>query len=356
MSERLVYPHPLVDSREDGVVISQTSAQRVALDAARADFLVSAQQRGRRPILVTHAGAVLTEPLVRVLREAGGAWGVQSPEGAWDGLTGRRLTRASAARREPVREPDELHPLSLAADAAPHAVRIRLFTSRRHRDALETVLGGDIETVALALTGSLPAGWGVHEPSGMAWDRDQITLHAREVGTPARYLVVGHSDTHPLSAQLSVHRTHKGVEELCEILITIGEAADPATAQRLALLPAILERLSDGVPLFAMAFADPGRTDLFRAPRLARPTWPLAMLIGAPGTRILGVDPGEFAERHNGRVVGRHRVPAILLNLTDADPASAWGRMRTIVDEIGEDRLMKASPALSGLLFGGGAR
>ena len=49
--------------------------------------------------------------------------------------------------------------------------------------------------------------------------------------------------------------------------------------------------------------------------------------------------------------------PALNVVLSDGTRALLdIGRMRTIVDEIGEDRLMKASPALSGLLLGGGAR
>lgn len=356
MSDRPVFPHPLIDARGDGFVVSRTAAARVAMGSARADFLVSAQRRQRRPILVTGSDAVLTEPLVRLLRETGGAWGVDGPDGAWDGFTGRRLTMPEAARRQAVLGPEDLHRSFLHPDAAPHAMRVRVFTSRRHRDAFETVLGGDIESLTTELTGAPPAGWGVHEPSGMPWDRDQLTLHARGLGDAGRYVVVGHADAHPLNGQITVHRTHKGVEELSEFLLTVGDERDAATTRRLSRLPALIEELATGVPLFAMALADPGRADLFRAPRLPRPTWPLAILIGAPGMRALGVDADDFAARHHGRVLGRRRVPSLLLDLTDADSVTAWGRLRAVADEIGEERMTDASPVLSGLLFGGGSR
>ena len=57
MSDRAVYPHPLLDARGEGVVITRSESTRVALAPGRADFLVSARRTQRRSILVTGADA-----------------------------------------------------------------------------------------------------------------------------------------------------------------------------------------------------------------------------------------------------------------------------------------------------------
>jgi hypothetical protein len=318
---------------------------------------VVSQRQERRPILVTGAEAVLSEPLVRLLNETGGAWGVQSGDGAWDGFTGRRLTTPEAARRRAALGPEDLHPAFFEADPAPQALRVRISVSRRHRDALETVIGGDVEQLASALAGAAPAGWGMHEPAGLPWDKEQLTMHARESGGPARYVVAGSQDGRPLIGHIAVHRTNKGVEELSDVVVSLGDEHDSVTARRASSVSDRIEELATtGVPLFAAAFADPGRADLFRSARLPRPSWPLALLVGAPAMRALGVDADELAARHHGRVLGRRRIPSLLIDLTDADPVSAWARLRAFADELGEQRMTAASSVLARMLFGGGAR
>ena len=99
MSEpRPVYPHPMLDARADGVVISRSVSPRLSLTPGRGDFLVSAARRERRAVLATADTAVLSEHLVRLLRETRSAWGVSDADGrAWDGMTGRVLHRPEAA-------------------------------------------------------------------------------------------------------------------------------------------------------------------------------------------------------------------------------------------------------------------
>lgn len=357
MSERAVYPHPLLDARGEGVVITRSESARVALAPGRADFLVSARRAQRRPILVTGADAAVSEPLLRLLRETGGAWGVEGREGeTWDGLTGRRLSLAEAAsRRSPV-GPEDLHPRFLEADSAPQSLRLRVSVARRHRDALETVIGGDIEALSVDLTGTAPAGWGMHEPAGIPWDKTAITAHARESGGTARYVVAGASADAPLIGQVAVHPTRKGVEELSDLVVSVGDEDAPETSARLQTAVRGLESVAAGVPLFAAVFAEPGRADLFRAARLPRPSWPVAILIGAPAMRAFELDADELAAAHGGRVLGKRRIPSLLLDFGALDPVTSWTRLRAFADAVGEERMTGASPALGRMLFGGGAR
>lgn len=350
------YPHPLLDAQATGVVITRSSASRVALGAGRSDFFVTAQRRGRRPVLVTSSDAVLSDSLVRVLQESGGAWGVADGDSAWDGLTGRRLRIPEAADRRPALGPEDLHPSFFEPDPAAQAFRVRFSAARRHRNALETILGGDIETLAEATAGVVPVGWGPHEPSGSPWNREALTTHAREAGQATRYLVAGPRAAHEMHGSIAVHRTSQGIEELSELVVSLGDEADPDLPPRVSAVAGALAALAPGIPLFASAFADPGRADLFRAPRMPRPGWPLALLIGAPGVRALDVDVNALAARHAGILLGTRRIPSLLIDLTDRDPVTAWAQLRSLADDLGPERLTAASPVLSGLLFGGATR
>jgi hypothetical protein len=352
-AQRPTYLHPLLDAKAKGVVISRSSAPRLALSAGRADFLLSAQRQQRRPVLVTTADAVLSDSLLRVLREAGGAWGVSDGDSAWDGLTGRRLRIPEAAQRRPALGPEDLHPSFFDPDAARQAYRVRFSTARRHRNALETILGGDVESLAQAVAGAPPVGWGMHEPSGMRWDRETLTTHAREAGTATRYLVAGPRAADEFHGSIAVHRTRYGIEELSELLVAVGDEGAASLPARLDGVADALAALAPGIPLFATAFADPGRADLFVGARMPRPSWPLALLIGAPGVRALDVDVDALAARHGGRVLGARRVPSLLIDLTAQDPVTAWASLRGFADDLGVERVSAASPVLSGLLFGG---
>ena len=234
----------------------------------------------------------------------------------------------------------------------PPSIRVRVNVARRHRNAFETILGGDAELLTTAFAGKSPVGWGLHEPSGMPWNRDELTAFARETGEPMQVIVAGSRDGREATGTVGVHRTVRGVEELTEAIVDLGVEGDAATVERMRSVPAAVTGLSEGMPLFVAAFADPGRADLHRAARLPRPPWPLAVLIGAPAVRALGLDAPGFASRHGGRVLGGRRTPSVLLDLADATPPRSWQRLRTMADELGADRIAAASAPLAAMLFG----
>ena len=298
---------------------------------------------------------MLSDHLVALINAVGAAWGVTDAAGeAWDGLTGRRLARAEAADHRPAKGPEDLHPGFLTPDAT--SIRVRVSVARRHRNAFETILGGDVEQLAPLLSGALPAGWGPTEPSGMPWDREALTTYAREADHPTRVVVAGSSEGRALTGYVSAHRTTAGIEEVSELLVNLGGENDAETAGRISGVAAALESIAPGVPLFAAAFADPGRADLFRAARFPRPFWPLALLVGAPAVRTLGIDAHAVAGRHGGAVLGGRRTPALMLDLSGLTAPASWIRLRAFVDDLGAERIAEASPAMASMLFGGSAQ
>jgi hypothetical protein len=352
-SPSAVHPHPLMDARTPGVVITRSVSSRVVLGSGIGDFVLSAARARRRAVLVTGADAVLSDHLATLLRETGSGWGVGDANGqAWDGMTGRILNRPESADGRPAIGLDDVHRGYLEPPGQPAFMRVRLSVARRHRNAFETIIGGDAELLARRLAGSAPAGWGLHEPAGMVWDKVALTAFAREAGESVRVIVAGSRAARESTGEVAVHRTDRGLEEVSDVLIELGPEGHADTRNRISQVAPALAALAEGVPLFAVAFADPGRADLYRAARLPRPPWPLALLIGAPAVRALDIDASALASRHGGRVLGGRRTPSLLLDVADDEPARSWARVRGIADELGRERVAIASPAMADMLFG----
>jgi hypothetical protein len=72
--------------------------------------------------------------------------------------------------------------------------------------------------------------------------------------------------------------------------------------------------------------------------------------------RAFELDADELAAAHGGRVLGKRRIPSLLLDFGALDPVTSWARLRAFADAVGEERMTGASPALGRMLFGGGAR
>lgn len=338
---RLSFPHPLVDSQGDGSFRTESRASLLHLSAGRADLLVTARAAGKRALIVTDSLSRLTEPLVALLRETGGTWVIREADGGFsDGLSGRRLERFDA---EPaaVSSPNDLSERYLAPSPRPW-VRVRAVVARRHRAEPGTRLGGDLEALAHAFTGQAPAGWGLHEPAGLLWNRDDLTTFAREAMPNATRSVAVGGAGRPLFASLVTHRTTKGVEEITEVVAAMGAAGSDATAEAVASIPQTLASLAEGMPLMGLAFVDAGSRDLTRSPVAPGPSTPAALLVGAPGVRLLGLDPADAEARFGATLVGRRRLPALVFPFTQRPVDGRWSALRDVLSAVGHDRLTDA--------------
>ena len=317
-------PHPLVDGVDGDWIVSRSDREVVALTPLRTDLLLAARAAGRRVRLVTPATSRLTDPLRDALASAGGSWIVEDGEGAvWDGLIAPSFLQAVEAGT-----------LQLVVSA-----------SLRHRAEAGTRIGAALELVAGLAGPDGVTGWGPHEPVEHAWNPSAVTAHlAARAPDESRVLVVGPSTI----GSTLVQRTDKGVEEVLQALVALGPVGADSTAAALAAVPTTLRMLGeDALPLFASVLARPGRADLTTAPFLQAPPVPVAVLIGAPGVRDLALDVPQLVDRFGALVVGRPRIPGVVVPFTSAD--GGWPAFERFVDLIGRERvrgILGAVPAV----------
>jgi hypothetical protein len=346
--------HPLADSEGEGTVRTESRAPIIYLSEARSDLLSKVAAAGGRVILVTDGLSRLTEPFREALRRTGGKWVVRSGDGTLrDGRTGRRLERfQDAVTAEPISGIGDVAVAFLRPES-PEELQLVVSLSTRHRPDSDTRLGGPIELLALRASRETPEGWGTTEPAGRAWDRAAITDFARARMPRETRLIVTGSSRFPLIATVSARRTAKGVEELTTGLVAAGAPGSGRANDVLAAVPGYLTELAGtSMPLFGLVLARPGRRDLTHPPVLQAPPLPVAMLIGAPGVRELGLDPADALARFGAVIVGRPRIPALLFPLGTAADVSGLELLRDVLEYLGRDRLLRSLGADATALLG----
>jgi hypothetical protein len=329
-------PHPLLDFGDEGFAATETRAPVVFLCAGRVSLLAHAAEANRRAVLVTDELCLLTPALAAVWREAGAGWVVRSHSGLREGFTGRRLIAVGDVLvTPPVRDIDDVD-LGFLRPTVADAVQLSVIVSLRHQPRSGTVLGGPAAQLAELVTGRPPRVWGPHEPAGQRWDASELTRFAR-TQMPGPVLLVSAGDG--FAANLFVQRTAQGVEEITEAQLSLGVPSTVAFAdQRTRILTWLADLAATAMPLVGLVLARPGRADLLIPPRLTHPPTPLALLIGPPGVRALGIDVDAMVERFGGLRVGRPRIPGILFPLgTLGEPT--WSRLDTILSAIGGEQV-----------------
>ncbi|KQO62218.1 DUF6177 family protein [Curtobacterium sp. Leaf261] len=335
--------HPLSDSEGDGSVRTESRARIVHLSSGRLDLLGKVARAGGRTILVTDGLSRITEPFRAQLEELGGRWVVRGLDELRNGLTGRHLdTFPDAIHVGPPEGVDDIA-LAYLRTEPPEVTQLVFSASVRHRAADETLLGGTLEVLATAIGGATPTGWGTHEPAGRPWDRAAMTAFARERMPGTSRLVATGSRDAPLAATVTVQRTDHGVEELVTGLASLGPIDANTTVDRVTALPDALTRLAAAqLPLFALLLTRPGRADLLHTALLPAPPAPVAMLIGAPAVRELGLEPARFVQEFGAVVAGRPRIPALVFPFRGS-AARQVSSLGEVLRSIGVDRVAAAT-------------
>lgn len=333
-------PHPALDRSDGHIVMTETRADIAYLSAARADLLISASEAKRPVVLVSDEVTRLTYPLREALRDAGGMWVVRGVDGTLrDGLDGRRLERiADAVDRRPITSVDDIA-VRYLRPAAAEAVQLLVSLSVRHKAEATTVLGGVAETLARELTGAPPTGWGAHEPAVLAWDRVRLTELSRGRMPRETTVMVAGSPERPVIGTIRTARTAQGLEETTQLLVAAGPPGSDDARAVVDRVADVLAGIADqGMPLFGLVLARTGRRDLTFPSVLEAPPTPVAMLVGPPGVRELGLDAADLAARLGARVVGRPRIPGLVFPLGSfGDPG--WARLDAVLDALGRDRI-----------------
>jgi hypothetical protein len=292
-------------------------------------------------------------------------------EGCYDARSGAPLDEPADVLALPSRPTSSLgvHP---AFVRAPIATRLQLVAtvSTRHRVSRPVRLGGVLEAASDAFTGGPPTTWGATEPLVAAWDRDDLTERSRRrMPLESRWATVTVAKQAPGGAEqqlppgdtaaqhatgrtasvatLQVARTREGLEETTRVWADVaGPGEERAAGLALEARRFLSVAAAVGMPLLGVAFATIGAPDLARRCTAPSPPEPLALLIGPPGVRALGVDPRAFASRHGGTLVGSPRLPGVLLALGSIE-GGGWQRLGGVLGSLDSARvadLLAAAP------------
>ncbi|WP_157802786.1 DUF6177 family protein [Compostimonas suwonensis] len=338
MSQSTV-PHPLVDEAGEGFVVSRSDAPLVGFGAGRAGLLVEAARAGVRVILLTPASSRLTFAMLGFLELVGGVWVVEGSDGGLRlGLSGQRIAALAAALAVPVDAEVEVDALR-SSPAAQNVLTVSMTVS--HKPTVDTQLGRTTELIAEELASSRPSGWGVHEPAGLHWNTQNVTRFARQRMPRDSRLVVAAENPAALSGLLTVQRSAKGVTETTKALVGVGDEQQTWAAIE-DRLPRLLGSLAERqFPLFGTVFLGRGESDLTTAARLPQPPFPVAMLLGPQAVRDLGIDTDAATERFGATVVGRRRIPSLIVPFT-SDRTVGWHRFRDFAGAFGSERFARA--------------
>ena len=92
------------------------------------------------------------------------------------------------------------------------------------------------------------------------------------------------------------------------------------------------------MPLIGLVLARPARRDSLIAPVVQHPPVPLALLIGPPGVKALGLSVSDMKQRFGAIIVGKPRVPGLLFELGTIGEET-WLRLDDILSSMSGDAL-----------------
>lgn len=327
--------HPLIDEVTPHVVRIDSRAVVVRLSPPLAELLARPALGGRRFVLVTPDTSRLTIGLRAALVAAGGVWAVTTPTGFRDGITGVERASIDDAVEAPVAPPgqeaDGSQPAAPWEQAVADTTQLSIDVALLHAEAHDTVLGGALEALADAVSGTKPLVWGRTEPLDHVWDRWVLTQDARHrAPVPSRILVEGDR----LSAAVTARVSDDGIEETIALTVEVPGGIEGLDRAIDRLRAALAELSRRSTPTFALVLARVGEPDRCLRPVEYPPPNPVALLIGAPSVARLDLDSRDFAGEQDVVVVGSPAEPAYLLTLGSA-ASSGWERLNDALNSVG---------------------
>lgn len=330
----MAYPLPYLDAGvDDTTAVTYLQEPTVSMDEGLSAYIhtMRSQTPPVRLILVVAHRARLTPAFDRLVDAAGCAVLVEEQHDGYRTLRSGRWTPS-------VREFATHGPLVRDASTVPgphylletRVPLLSLSISLFHPARRSTSLGRCAELVVEHL---MPEGtelsWGRYEPAGAIWDRNALTALARKHMPEVHFMLAAHGpDGSVMSGTLTVARTSNGLEEYLELVLNprwlpLGQWTD----QCMSAFTAIGNELKPQFLLAHRPFGYPDGT----LPASTRPlTTPLAVLIGAPGLKQLGIDAAELVQRHGGTVTGRGRRHGALIPL-GTSPESSWRALTALL-------------------------
>ncbi|MGL4339252.1 MAG: DUF6177 family protein [Rhodoglobus sp.] len=331
--------HPAVTHHGDGWVAVQSTAPTIHLTLWLTDLITRCTATKTRVVIATESSSVLSAATRAALHDTNGLWFVTPTAGigSYNGLTGRLVDGPGDPLA--LTRPTDMRQLAADYLRAEPADVVQLITSiSAQQPARENItLGRNLEILTAAV-GSEPGSWGPHEPSIATWDTPRMTTYARQrMPHPTTLHVSDPANTH--TASIIIARISGGVEEFTHALTCAGPHGADTTRERVYNAATVLAELSRTHSThFAVTMARQGRADLATSAVIQAPATPVALLLGAPTIKRLGIDVDALLTRCGGIRGGRVTTPAIALPLTQRETPE-WVALGQIFTEIGLDTI-----------------
>jgi hypothetical protein len=330
--------HPVADEQGEDYTVYASSVRSVLLTEPLAAFLDHATAEHLRPVLLTDADARLSPFVSLAMRRAGGVWAVRDGSAVHDGLSGYRIDAFADLWRRSGTDRDRLAAFTRWT-TTPHGVL--MFDVFAHQRAAAGTRIGDLGAGVVRSLGGTPLDvWGLHEPLVDRWDPATLTETARRRMPVSDVMHARSADGS--FCDVSVGRTRRGILEQVKGGVPIG-AYPLATAEVVdrasTTLADVAERFQPTIGFVSLAELDDGVTQRPSAKRLEVP---LAVVIGPRGVHDLGIDPEDLARRHDVTVLGRRRLPSLLVRFSDPD-VGLWAQLLAFAHDLGRERIAEAT-------------
>lgn len=331
--------HPVADEWGEDYAVFAASAEHVVLTEPLAAFLDYAVTERLRPVLMTSLSSRLSPFVSLAMRRAGGLWAAQDTDGAtYDGLTGYRIDALRDLWERPGQGTERLPSFRTLSQEPSGVLMFDVFAHQRA--AADTAVGDLSAAIVTALGGKPLERWGPFEPLVDRWDPKVLTEVARRE-MPASDVMHARSRDGSY-VDLFVGRTRRGILEQVKggvpigaYPVRVGEVVQTASSA----LATVVERFQPTVGFVSLA-----ETDLVTwvEPTGKRPEVPLAVVIGPRGVHDLEIDTDAIAERHDVTVLGRKRLPSLLVRFSDPDQG-LWAQLMAFAHDLGSDRIAAAT-------------
>ena len=333
---------------EPGIRLFVSECDQVILTEPIRSFILEARHDGQRPVLLTNASTHIGWFVADELRNAGGRWVVQDPEGRdHDATTGVSISGMADLWQDLSPDRPRLSSFERGQDQPGLGTFFfEVFSRERARNS--TRCGKVAEHMVSRLGGGRLIRWDECEPLATPWDLTAITTSLQQQ-MPLTRRHLGRSNRGAM-VSIAVARTNQGLLEHTRGLLPTGPYGQPIglpDGASLAMHPAITETLMElgtrfrpNIAIISYGEAEERDGSLGQLAIQRHGEVPLAALIGPPAVRDLRIDMEEISRTHDVTPVGLKKAPSMLVRFSRGD--DFWHQMISFIHALDQERLATA--------------